>query len=324
MRRLACLRRKGVAIVKEFLSIFTVGFFTSGIRMATPLILGGIGAMFSERAGILNLGVEGMMLMGAFMAAIVSLYTGSAWLGVLGGALLGGLVGLLHAVMCIRVKANQTVIGTGINIMAMGVPPLILQKLFGNPGSSPSVPPLRPIDLPLIKDIPIIGPVIGRHNPLTYFALILVPLTAFFMYRMKLGLRIRAVGEHPLAADTLGVNVFRIKYGCVIFSGVLSGIAGAYLSLSQVSMFVKGMTNGRGFMALAAMIFGNWTPFGVMKGAFLFGFADSLQFSIQVGGSAIPADLLLGLPYVLTIVTLAGFVGKAVGPKSVGQPYIKN
>jgi len=309
--------------VKEILSIFSTGFFASAIRMATPLILGGIGAMFSERAGILNLGVEGMMLMGAFVAAVTSLYTGNPWLGVLGGAAAGALVGLLHAFMCIKVKANQTVIGTGINIMAMGVPPMILQALYGNPGSTPSVPALKSISIPLIKDIPIIGDIIGTHNPLTYIALLLVPMTTYFLYRMKTGLRIRAVGEHPLAADTLGVNVFGIKYGCVVFSGFLSGVAGAYLSLSQVAMFVKGMTNGRGFMAMAAMIFGNWTPVGVFKGAMLFGFADSLQMQIQVAGWPIPTDFLLSLPYILTIITLAGFVGKAVGPKSVGKPYIK-
>jgi len=291
--------------------------------MATPLILGGIGALFSERAGILNLGVEGMMLIGAFVAAITSYYTGNPWLGVLGGAAAGALIGLLHAFMCIKVKANQTVIGTGINIMAMGVPPLILQTLYGNPGSTPSVPPLGSVSIPIIKDIPVIGKIIGTHNPLTYLALLLVPITTYFLYRMKTGLRIRAVGEHPLAADTLGVNVFGIKYGCVVFSGILSGIAGAYLSLSQVAMFVKGMTNGRGFMAMAAMIFGNWTPVGVFKGSMLFGFADSLQMQIQVAGWPIPTDFLLSLPYILTIITLAGFVGKAVGPKSVGKPYTK-
>lgn len=309
--------------MQEILSLFSTSFFASAIRMATPLILGGIGAMFSERAGILNLGVEGMMLMGAFAAAITSLATGNPWLGVLGGAAVGGLVGLLHAFMCIKVKSNQTVIGTGINILAMGIPPMILQALYGNPGSSPAVPSLKAISIPGLVHIPIIGKIIGTQNPLTYIALLLVPAATFFLYKMKTGLQIRAVGEHPLAADTVGVNVFGIKYGCVILSGVLAGVGGAYLSLSQVSMFVKGMTNGRGFMAMAAMIFGNWTPVGVLKGSLLFGFADSLQMSIQVAGWPIPTEVLLSIPYILTIVTLAGFVGRATAPKGVGKPYIK-
>lgn len=304
--------------------VLSLGVFASAIRLATPLMLGGMGGVLSERSGILNLGIEGTMLMGAFAAAVTALLTGNPWLGVLGGAVLGGAVGLLHAFMCIKLKANQTVIGTGINIMALGIPPLILQAIWGNPGMSPPVPSLEPVRIPGLADIPVIGDILGTHSPLTYLALVLVGVTTFFLFKTKIGLRIRAVGEHPRAADTVGVNVFGLQFLCVMLCGVLAGIGGAYLSLCQVAMFVKGMTAGRGFMALAAMIFGKWKPIGVLWAALLFGFSDALQMSIQAAGWDVPTDILLCIPYVLTIIALAGFVGKAVGPKQVGKPYIKN
>lgn len=304
-------------------AILNAGTFAATLRMATPLILGGVGSTLSERSGILNLGIEGTMLMGAFGAAMTSLLTGNAWLGLLGGMATGGLMGLLHVFMCVRFKASQTVIGTGINIMAMGVPPLILQAYWGNPGSTPLVPSIPSVRIPLLADIPVIGDIIGTHSPLTYFALVLVFAATFFLFKTKTGLRVRAVGEHPRAADTMGVNVFALQYFGVILCGVLAGIGGAYLSLCQVSMFVKGMTAGRGFMAMAAMIFGKWKPLGVLGAALLFGFADALQMSIQSAGWPVPTDLLLSVPYILTIIALAGFVGKAVGPKQVGKPYNK-
>ena len=306
-----------------FTAIINTGTFAATLRMATPLILGGIGATLSERCGILNLGIEGTMLMGAFGAAMVSLLTGSPVLGVLGGIVLGSLMGLLHAFMCIRFKASQTVIGTGINIMAMGITPLLLQAYHGNPGSTPPVPALSSITLPLISKIPVIGPIIGTHSPLTYIALILVPISSFFLFKTRIGLRIRAVGEYPRAADTAGVNVFGLQYLSLALCGALVGMAGAYLSLCQVAMFVKNMTAGRGFMAMAAMIFGKWKPIGVLGAALLFGFSDGLQMAIQSAGWPIPTDFLLAVPYVLTIIVLAGFVGKAVGPSQVGKPYVK-
>ncbi len=309
--------------MSEFLALFTTAFFAAAIRMATPLILGGIGGTFSERSGILYLGVEGTMLIGACVAAIVSFFTNSAWLGVLGGMAIGALVGLLHAFMCIRFKANQTVIGTGINIMAMGVTPLLLEALWDSPGTSPTVPGISPISIPGLVNIPILGDIIGTHSPLTFIALILVPVATFVLFKTKAGLRIRAVGENPLAADTLSVNVFRVQYMSVMVCGIMAGLAGSYLSLCQVSMFVKGMTAGRGFMSLAVMIFGKWKPTGVLLGALLFGFAESLEISMQTAGWGVPTDILLSIPYVITILVLAGFVGKAVAPKQVGKPYIK-
>ena len=242
--------------MSAFWSIFNLSLLAATIRTATPLIYGGIGGVFSERSGIMNLGIEGTMLIGACAAAIISLETNSAWLGVLGGMGFGVLIGLLHAFMCIRFKANQTVIGTGINIFATGITPMVLQAYSGNPGSSPSVPGIASLSIPVLKDIPVLGPILGQQNPLTYLALFLVPVSSFLLFQTRLGLRIRAVGEHPRAADTAGIPVFPLQYLSVGICGALAGIGGAYLSLCQVSMFVKGMTAGRGFMAMAAMIFG--------------------------------------------------------------------
>lgn len=309
--------------MSAFWSIFNLSLLAATIRTATPLIYGGIGGVFSERSGIMNLGIEGTMLIGACAAAIISLETNSAWLGVLGGMGFGVLIGLLHAFMCIRFKANQTVIGTGINIFATGITPMVLQAYSGNPGSSPSVPGIASLSIPVLKDIPVLGPILGQQNPLTYLALFLVPVSSFLLFQTRLGLRIRAVGEHPRAADTAGIPVFPLQYLSVGICGALAGIGGAYLSLCQVSMFVKDMTAGRGFMAMAAMIFGKWTPWGAFGASLLFAFADALQISVQAAGLNLPADLLMCAPYVLTIFALAMFVGKAVAPAQVGKPYIK-
>lgn len=309
--------------MSAFWSIFNLSLLAATIRTATPLIYGGIGGVFSERSGIMNLGIEGTMLIGACAAAIISLETNSAWLGVLGGMGFGVLIGLLHAFMCIRFKANQTVIGTGINIFATGITPMVLQAYSGNPGSSPSVPGIASLSIPVLKDIPVLGPILGQQNPLTYLALFLVPVSSFLLFQTRLGLRIRAVGEHPRAADTAGIPVFPLQYLSVGICGAMAGIGGAYLSLCQVSMFVKGMTAGRGFMAMAAMIFGKWTPWGAFGASLLFAFADALQISVQAAGLNLPADLLMCAPYVLTIFALAMFVGKAVAPAQVGKPYIK-
>ncbi len=293
-------------------------------RMATPLILGGTGGVFSERAGIMNLGIEGEMLVGACAAAVVGIATGNAWLGVLGALLSGGLMGLLHAFICIRFHANQTVVGTGVNILATGITPLVLQTLYDSGAASPATPTLEAWSVPFLRDIPFLGAVLGTHSPLTYLALLLVPVSSFVLFRTRFGLRVRAVGEHPRAADTMGVHVYRHQYISVALCGMLAGLGGAYLSLCQVSMFVKGMTNGRGFMAMAAMIFGKWNPWGVLLAALLFGCSDALQMVLQAGGSQIPTDFLLCAPYLLTVAALACFVGKAVSPRQVGKPYIKD
>ncbi|MBC8452543.1 MAG: ABC transporter permease [Spirochaetes bacterium] len=306
------------------LNIFTPALAAATLGMATPLIFGSISGTFSERTGVINLGIEGMMLMGAFGAGMATLITGNPWIGVLFGGLLGAFMGLIHAVMCIKFRANQSVVGVGINIMAAGIPAIILQFYWGNPGRTPMLESIENISVPLLSRIPVLGDMIGKLNPLTYLALLLVLVSHVIIFKTPFGLRMRAVGHHPKAVDTVGVNVFRIRYICVITSGFLAGIGGSYLAVAQLSMFVNGMTAGRGFVALAAMIFGKWTPLGCLGAALLFGFSDALQMTLQAKGVPIPSDFLLMIPYILTMIALAGFVGKAVAPASNGKPYIKN
>lgn len=310
-------------MIQMFFQILTADLLIATLGMATPLIFGSISGMFSELTGVINLGIEGMMLMGAFGAGIVSLATGNPWLGVLFGMFLGGCMGVIHSVMCIKFKANQSVVGVGINILAAGIPAVMLQYYWGNPGRTPQVASIKNIGIPILQEIPFIGRIFGDINPLTIVAILLVLGSHWLVYHTPFGLRMRAVGHHPKAVDTAGINVFLIRYISVITSGVLAGIGGAYLSVAQLSMFVNDMTAGRGFIALAAMIFGKRTPLGCFGAALLFGFSDALQMTLQAIGVPIASDFLLMVPYVLTMIALAGFVGKTVDPAANGKPYIK-
>lgn len=301
--------------------LFNTAVFAAALRMATPLIFAALGGIFSERSGVVNIALEGMMLIGAFTAMFVTYHTGFPWLGVVGAILAGALMGLLHAIFCVRYRANQVVTGTAINIFAGGLTVFLLRYFFGAAGTSPSVKTIADITIPVVNQIPWIGRIIGRQNPLVYLALVAVFVVHIIVYKTPWGLRLRAVGEHPRAADTVGVNVFRMRYVAVIISGALAGLGGTYLSIAHLSRFSEGMTAGRGFIALAAMIFGKWTPLGALGACLFFGYADALQMRLQDVG--IPTQFMNMLPYVLTMVALAGFIGKAVGPKASGQPYIK-
>ncbi|MBM7614054.1 ABC transporter permease [Alkaliphilus hydrothermalis] len=252
--------------------IFTMALIYATLRSATPLIITAIGGLISERSGIINIALEGKMLIGAFTAVVVSYYTGNPWFGVLGAIVAGGLMALIHGIVSIKYKANQVVSGTAINILAGGLTVFLLQIIFGVAGTSPQVAKL---------------PSWGRFHPLVYFAILLVFLTHYVIYYTPWGLRLRAVGEHPSAADTVGINVIRMRYIAVVISGMLAGLAGAALSIGGLNVFVKGMTTGRGFIALAAMIFGKWTPIGALGASLLFGFADALQMRLQ--GIGIPS-----------------------------------
>jgi simple sugar transport system permease protein len=311
-------------VIQIILQIATVNILIATLGMATPLILGSISGMYSELSGIINLGIEGMMIMGAFGAGIISLATGNPWLGVLFGIFLGGCMGLIHALLCIKFRANQSVVGVGINILAGGIPAVMLQYYWGNPGRTPQVASIKNISIPLLNKIPAIGAVFGDINPLTIIALFIVAGSHLLIYYTPFGLRVRAVGHHPKAVDTSGKNVFFIRYVSVIISGLLAGLGGSYLSVAQLSMFVNEMTAGRGFIALAAMIFGKRTPLGCFGAALLFGFADALQMTLQAVGVPIASDFLLMIPYVLTMIALAGFVGKTVDPVALGKPYVKS
>jgi len=302
--------------------IINVGLFAAAIRMATPIALAALGGIFSERVGVVNIGLEGMMLMGAFSGVIVSYYTANPWLGVLGAIVVGGLLGLMHAFLTVTLKGDQIVSGTGINILALGFTAYASEVVWGSRGASGSVASLGVIDLPLIIDIPVIGEIIGSHTPLVYIMIIIVLLAQIILFKTPFGLRLRAVGEHPAAADTAGINVFRMKYIGIVASGMLAGLGGVFLSLAHLSIFSWGMTGGRGFIALAAMIFGGWIPLGAFGASLLFGFTDALQMRLQSMG-ILPPQIILMLPYIITVIVLAGVVRKTRSPSDY-KPYEKD
>jgi general nucleoside transport system permease protein len=285
--------------------IFQLGLLLSTIRLATPLLLAALGGLFSERAGIINIALEGLMLAGSFTAAVVTHYLGNPWLGLLAGMAAGALVASIHAVACIRFGADQVVSGTAINILFLGVPALLSGALFESTGATPQVPK---------ENLLPIAPIV--------IAFALVPLIGYVLARTRFGLRLRAVGENPAAADAAGIDVARIRFYAVVLSGVLAAIGGAYLSIGQSSLFARNMTAGRGFIALAALIFGKWRPVPTMLACLLFGFADALSIQMQ-GVTAIPVQFIQMVPYVLTLVVLAGFIGRSKPPKALGVPYQK-
>jgi ABC-type uncharacterized transport system permease subunit len=291
------------------------------LRISPPIVLASIGGTYSERTGIINIGLEGMILMGAFAGVVGSHFLGNPWIGVLCAVLAGGALGLLHAVLCIQFKANQVVSGVGVNILALGLTTLLLQVIWGNRGASDPVPGIKSLSIPVIRDIPVLGDIIGNQNPLVYIMLAIVVVAWVVMFRTPFGLRIRAVGEHPEAADTVGIHVHRIQYMCVTVSGMLSGLGGAYLSLGWLNLFSQNMSAGRGFIALAANIFGKWNPAGGFGASLLFSFTDALQMQLQ--GIGIPIQFIQMIPYILTILVLASAVKRAVPPAAIGKHYEK-
>lgn len=305
----------------ELIDVINIGLFAAALRMATPIAFGSLGGIFSERVGIINIGLEGIMLTGAFGGVAISYFTGSPWLGVLGAVLVGALLGLIHALLTVRFIGNQIVSGVSINIFAMGFTAYMSQVFWGSRGASESVLGIGEVSIPLLKDAPVLGEVIGTHTPFVYLMLILTMLSHIILFNTTFGLRLRAVGEYPAAADTAGIDVFRTKYLCIVLSGMLAGLGGAFLSLGHLNLFAWGMTGGRGFIAMAAMIFGKWMPFGAFWASLLFGFSDALQMRLQALG-LLPPQIILTIPYVLTVAVLAGAVGRAIPPSDY-KPYVK-
>jgi ABC-type uncharacterized transport system permease subunit len=310
--------------VVDIIDIVNVGLFAAALRMATPLVYASLGGLFSERAGIVNIGLEGMMLIGAFSGVLTTFYISNPWIGVLAGVLAGGLIGLVHAIVTVKFAGNQVVSGTGINLFALGFTAYMSQTIWGSRGASQSVQGLGTITIPLLRDVPVIGNALDTlfsQTPLVYIMFLVVVISYIVLFKTPWGLRIRAVGEHPAAADTAGINVYRTKYLCLILSGMLAGLGGVFLSLGQLNLFVLGMTGGRGFIALAAMILGGWKPFGALGASLFFGLAYALQMRLQSIG-LLPAQIVLAIPYILTVVVLAGFVRKRVPPSDY-KPYSK-
>ena len=287
--------------------IFRLAILLSTIRLATPLLLAALGGLLSERSGVINIALEGLMLAGAFTGAAVTHYAGSPWIGLLGGIAAGIFIASVHAIACIRFDSDQVVTGTAINILMLGIPTLLSGALFGTTGSTPQIPRTN-----LIPNAPIL------------IAFALVPLTWYVLYRTPFGLRLRAAGENPEAADTAGISVARIRYAGVLLSGALAAIGGAYLSIGQSSLFTRNMTSGRGYIALAAVIFGKWRPVQTMLACLLFGFAEAAAIQMQGVIPHVRVEYIQIIPYVLTMVVLAGFIGTSRAPRALGRPYEKD
>jgi simple sugar transport system permease protein len=309
--------------MEGLLQALNITLLAAAIRSSTPILYAALGGIFSERSGVLNIALEGIMLLSAFSAVVGSAFTGNPWIGVLTGVAAGLLASLIHAFMCINLRADQAIVGTGINILGVGLPNFLLLKIWGQQGISPIVERINVWRIPFIADLPIIGPILGQHSPLVYLGLVLVPVSWFVLFRTAFGLRLRSVGEYPQAAETVGINVYRMRYAGVLISGLLASLGGAFMSVSYLAQFVNLMTAGRGFIGLAAMIFGRWNPFGALSACLLFGFADALQAAAQATNVPIAPQFLLALPYVLTIVALVGVMGRATPPAYVAKPYEK-
>ena len=296
--------------------------FASMLRFATPLIFGALGGMFSERSGVTNVGLEGMMLMGAFFGIMAADKLGSWELGLIVGVLSGGLAALLHAVWSIHFRADQIISGFAINFLAVGLTGYLFIDIYGQEGTPTDIESIPNVRLAFLDDVPFVGDMFGNLNLMIWIALILIPLSWLVLFKTPLGLRIRAVGEHPRAADTVGIDVYAIRYGAVVASGMLAAAGGAFLSIGFVNSFNENMTAGRGFIALAAVIFGNWRPFGAAAACLLFGFSSALAQRLpEYSGSA--ATLFQALPYVLTLIAVAGVIGRSIPPAAVGRPYKK-
>lgn len=310
-------------------TVLLLALASSMIRATTPLLFAALGGLFSERSGVVNIALEGIILFGAMAAAITAQLIEAPfvaqsraanvpyapWLGVLAGAVVGGVIGWIHAVVSIRYRADQIISGTAINLMAIGIPAVVLSGLYNNTATSE----------PIRNRLPqweLFGIDQLAFSPLVYLAFLLVPIVWFVVFRTPFGLRLRSVGEHPAAADSLGVNVYRMRYAGVVLSGVLAGLGGAYLSIGNLNQFVSEMSGGRGFIALAALIFGKWHPLGVLGATLLFG-AFQATGVLLGGGSLLPGTLVQSLPYLLTIMVLAGFVGRSIAPKAAGKPFVK-
>ncbi len=318
----------------SFLEILQI--LESSLRLATPLLLACLAGLFSERAGIFDIGLEGKMLASAFMSAAVAAYTGDVWIGLVAGIFASMVLAAIHGVASITFRGNQLISGVAINFLAAGLAVVISQAWFGLGGRTPQLQgPSRfsEVTLPLadaVSSVPFLGAIyanlISGHAILVYVALLCVPVTWWILYRTRFGLRLRAVGENPAAVDTAGVSVVGLRYAAVMICGLLCGLAGAYLATALGAGFVKDMSAGRGFIALAALIFAKWRPWYALGATLLFGLLEALgnRFqTVELLGVTIPTQFMQALPYILTVVILAGFVGKAIPPRAGGEPYVK-
>lgn len=290
--------------------------------MATPMLVAAMGTLFIERSGIINIGNEGFMIMGALMGVVGSYVSGSAFVGALVAMLSAGALGLVFAFFTITLRANQVVTGLAVNAIAAAVTSLLFRQIFGLSASVPRIETFETLPIPLLRDIPVLG-VLFEQTAVGYLAFLLVPLTTFVLRRTRLGLTVRSVGENPLCCDTLGIHVQRTRYLSVLYGSMMAGLGGAFVSMGQLSFFTVGMIAGRGYMTLAAIVFGNYTPWGIMLACVLFGAASSLQYMLQATSSLIPYQLWVSFPYLFAVLALCLYRTRSKAPACSGQPFVR-
>lgn len=299
-------------------------FLNSTVSMATPILLAALGELLVEESGVINIGIEGAMLSGAFFALAAAYFSGSIVIGLAAGVAAGVAINALLAALVVNLAVNQVVAGTALDILALGLTGVLYRKFFGITGQALIVKPLRSFALYPLDRVPFLGRALFDQNALVYLAFVMVPATWFVVSRTRYGLCLRAAGERPGAADALGLGVYRLRWHALLASGVMTGLAGAYLTLAYANTFVENISAGRGFVALAVVILGRWNPFGLMAAALLFGAAMALQFGLQALGTSVPYQLFLALPYALTLIVLAGVGGQAAAPSALGEPYSRS
>lgn len=308
--------------MEAFLGVAALSWLGISIRLATPLLYAALGGVLAERVGVYNFALEGMMLAGAFFGYYGSLVTGNPWVGLCWALIAGGLTGLALAFTSVTLGVSQLVVGVGINIFYLGLTGYFYRLISGS-GAAAVATLFGEMKLPILSDLPLVGEMFFQYTPMVYVAFLLVFLMHWFLQRTTIGLNLRAVGENPMAADSVGINVYRYRYLATIASGVLAAAGGAFLTLTQVTRFLENMIEGRGWIALAAVILGKYSPRGALAACLLFGAADALQISMQVLGVELPHQVLLMAPYILAMLALAGFVGRIRAPAAAGKPYFK-
>jgi ABC-type uncharacterized transport system permease subunit len=306
-------------------SAFLVTWLAASIRLAGPVLLAALGETFAERSGVLNVGIEGIILLGALASFLTSLYTGMPWLSLLVAMLVGIAVSIFLAWMYVTVRASQVVVGLVFNVLALGIAATVYRRALGHAALPESIGMFTPVHLGRLSDIPLVGPILFGQTILLYLTLLLVLVAQFVLFRTRFGLSLRASGENPRAADSAGVSVSRMRYSGTLISGATAGLAGAYLVLAQVGLFRESIVSGQGFIALGIVIFGRWNPWKAAIAALVFGACDALQLSLQLLGTNLPPQLLLALPYVITILAISGVFGdRAVAPAALMVPYAKD
>jgi general nucleoside transport system permease protein len=314
-----------VSAAQFAISAFVVAWLSASLRLAGPVLLAALGETFAEQSGVLNIGIEGTMLLGALTSFLFSYYTGMLWASLLAAIAVGIAANIILAWMYVTVRASQVVAGLVFNVLALGVASAVYRKVLGNSALPESIAMFQPLHIPLLSNIPVLGPVLFGQTILFYLTIALAFVAHFILFRTNFGLALRASGENPAAADSAGISVQRMRYAGTLISGAAAGMAGGYLVLAQVGIFRESIVSGQGFIALGIVIFGRWLPLKATMAAMVFGACDALQLSLQIYGTHVPPQMLLALPYIVTILAISGlFGGKAVQPSALMTPYVKD